>query len=113
MHELGIIAEVVRVVEKIAREQQLTKVETLVLQIGELASVVPYYVEQCYPAAVYGTSLENTRLEIEIIPGNGRCCQCGKGFNVLENQYRCPVCGSTSWELLGGREFMIKEIVAC
>ena len=67
MHELGIIAEVVRVVEDIARKQNLTKVEALVLQIGELSSVIPYYVEQCYPAASYGSILEHTRLEIEVI----------------------------------------------
>lgn len=113
MHELGIIAEVVRVVEEIARKQQLTKVDTLVLQIGELSSVVPYFVEQCYPAASYGTMLEKTRLEIEVLPGNGRCRACGKVFNVLENHRGCPTCGGTAWELLGGREFLIKEIVAC
>lgn len=113
MHELGIIAEVVRVVEDIARKQQLTKVETLVLQIGELSSVVPYYVEQCYPAASYGTLLENTRLEIEVLPANGRCSACGKVYNVIKCRRTCPDCGGTSWELLGGREFMIKQIVAC
>ena len=42
MHELGIIAEVVRRVETIAKQQQITKIETLVLQIGELSSVIPY-----------------------------------------------------------------------
>jgi len=113
MHELGIVAEVVRIVEDIARRQNLKTVDTLVLQIGELSSVVPYYVEQCYPAAVYGTMLENTRLEIEIIPGNARCRSCGKVFNVLENHKTCPDCAGTAWELLGGREFMIKQIVAC
>ncbi len=113
MHELGIVAEVVRMVEEIARKQQLTKVETLVLQIGELSSVVPYYVEQCYPAASYGTMLEDTRLKIEVLPGNGRCSTCGRVFNILEHHRVCPSCGGTAWELLGGREFMIKEIIAC
>ncbi len=113
MHELGIVAEVVRIVEDIARKQQLKTVETLVLQIGELSSVVPYYVEQCYPAAVYGTMLENTRLEIEVLPGNGRCRGCGQVFNILAQHHVCPECGGTSFELLGGREFMIKQIVAC
>lgn len=113
MHELGIIAEVVRVVEDIARKQNLTKVEALVLQIGELSSVIPYYVEQCYPAASYGTMLEHTRLEIEVLPGNGRCKTCGKVYNIVQNHRVCPACGESSYELLGGREFMIKEIVAC
>lgn len=113
MHELGIVAEVVRVVEDIARKQNLTKIDTLVLQIGELASVVPYYVEQCYPAASFGTMLEHTRLRIEILPGNGRCRACGQVFGLLANRGRCPACGAPGPEILGGREFMIKEIVAC
>lgn len=113
MHELGIVAEIVRVVEKLAHEQQLTTIDTLVLQIGELSSVVPYYVEQCYPAAAYGTLLENTKLRIEILPGNGRCRSCGQVFNLLANRRKCPACGQTNAEILGGREFMIKEIIAC
>ena len=113
MHELGILVAVVRSVEAIVHEQQLTKVDTLVLQIGELASVVPHYIEQCYPAAVHGTLLEETLLRIEILPANGRCKACGKVFHVVSNHRICPDCGQDSWELLGGREFMIKEIVAC
>ncbi len=112
MHELGIVAEIVRVVEGIAKAQNVTRVETLVLQIGELSSVVPYFVEQCYPAAAYGTMLENTRLEIEILPGNGRCRACGRVYNILKNRKKCPACGDASPEVLGGREFVIKEIVA-
>ena len=112
MHELGIVAEVARIVKDIARRQQLKKIDTIVLQIGELSSVLPYYVEQCYPAAVYGTMLENSRLKIEVLPGNGRC-RCGKVFNLLQNRQVCPDCGGREWELLGGREFLIKEIVAC
>ncbi|MBE5985850.1 MAG: hydrogenase maturation nickel metallochaperone HypA, partial [Paenibacillaceae bacterium] len=61
MHELGVMTEVVRIVENVVTEQKLTQVESLVLRIGEMASVIPYYVEQCYPVAVNGTILENTR----------------------------------------------------
>ncbi len=113
MHELGIVAEVVRVVEGIAQKQNVTKIDTLVLQIGELSSVVPYYVEQCYPAAAYGTMLEHTRLQIEVLPANGRCKACGQVYNVVQNRRACPACHSGEAELLGGREFLIKEIVAC
>ena len=113
MHELGIVAEIVRVVEKLAQEQQLTTIDTLVLQIGELSSVVPYYVEQCYPAAAYGTMLEKTKLRMEVLPGNGRCRACGQVYNLLANRRKCPACGAVDAEVLGGREFLIKEIIAC
>lgn len=112
MHELGVVFEIVRQVERIAREQQLTKIDTLVLQIGELSSMIPMYIKQCYPAAVDGTILEYTKLEIEILPGNGICKACHHVFNILQNRRRCPKCESDNWELLGGKEFLIKEIRA-
>ena len=49
MHELGIIFEVVKTVRKFAEENQLTKIETLVLQIGEISPIVPKYIEELVP----------------------------------------------------------------
>lgn len=111
MHELGIMFHIVRKVEGIARENRLTTIDTLVLQIGELASVVPQYIRACYPAAVDGTMLEDTALEIEMLPANGRCHSCGKVYSVVEHR-TCPHCGESGYELLCGREFNIKEIRA-
>lgn len=113
MHELGILINVIDTVEKIARKNGLSKIETLVLQIGELSSIIPRYIEACYPAAVDGTFLQDTKLRIEILPGNAICNSCNKVFNLIENNNKCPNCGSTEWEILCGKEFIIKEIVAC
>lgn len=113
MHELGVVIEVIKTVENFAKTNGLTKIETLVLQIGELSSMIPRYIEACYPAAVEGTSLQETKLKIEILPGNGICKDCNKVFNLIENKNICPKCGSSHWELLCGKEFMIKEIIAC
>lgn len=113
MHELGVVIEVVRTVEEFAKKNGVTKIDTLVLQIGELSSIIPQYVEACYPAAVDGTLLQETKLKIEILPGNAICKKCNKVFNLIENNKKCPNCGSEDWELLCGKEFMIKEIIAC
>lgn len=113
MHELGVLFEVVKKVEDVARQNGVTKIDTLVLQIGELSSMIPQYIEACYPAAVDGTLLQETKLKIEVLPGNAMCQKCQKVFNLLANHSQCPNCGHQSWELLSGKEFMIKEIVAC
>lgn len=113
MHEVGVMIEVVKTVENFAVQNNLTKIETLVLQIGELSSIIPRYIESCYPAAVDGTMLQDTKLQIEILPGNGICKKCNKVFNLIENNNKCPDCGSKDWEILCGKEFMIKEVVAC
>jgi len=113
LHEMGVIINVVNTVESFAKKNGITKIDTLVLQIGELSSMIPRYIEACYPAAADGTLLQDTKLEIEVLPGNAICRKCNQVFNVLENKSICPNCESKDWELLGGREFMIKEIIAC
>lgn len=112
MHEIGIMIEIVKIVENFARRNRVTKIETVVLQIGELSSTIPRYLEACYPMAVEGTLLQEAELKIEIMPGNGICKECNKVFNLIENKGKCPQCGSNHWELLSGKEFLIKEIVA-
>lgn len=113
MHELGIMINVVQNVENFAKQNGITEIDTLVIQIGELSPVIPRYAKACYPAAVDGTMLENTKLEIEILPGNCICNSCNSVYNYLECKGTCPNCNSDEWELLGGKEFNIKEIVAC
>jgi hydrogenase nickel incorporation protein HypA/HybF len=113
MHEVGVVMEIIKTVENFAKRNGLTQIDTLVLQIGELSSMIPKYIEACYPAAVDGTLMQETKLKIEILPGNVICKRCNKVFNVIENKSKCPNCGSKDWDILGGKEFMIKEIVAC
>jgi len=113
LHELGVVIEVIKTVENFAKRNEVTKIDTLVLQIGELSSMIPKYIQACYPAAVDGTLLQDTKLEIEILPGNAICKECNKVFNLIENKGKCPNCGSKDLEILCGKEFMIKEIIAC
>jgi hydrogenase nickel incorporation protein HypA/HybF len=113
LHELGIMFNVIRTVETFAQQNGVEKIDTLVLLVGELSPVVPHYLEACYPAAVDGTLLQETKLRIEIMPGNALCKPCNLVFNLLENHKVCPQCGMAEWEILSGQEFMIKEILAC
>lgn len=104
---------VVKTVEEFAIQNEITQIDTLVLQIGELSSVIPRYAEACYPAAVDGTLLQDTKLKVEILPGNCLCDNCGKVFNLIQCNKQCPFCDGEEWQLLSGREFLIKEIIAC
>ena len=113
MHELGVLSAMVKTIENIAVEEKLTKIEKIVLQVGELSGMVPSYLEVSYPAAVYKTSLEDTKLELEIVPGVVRCNVCGEEFNAVECDLVCPSCHSQDLMPLSGRDFIIKEIVAC
>lgn len=111
MHEIGVLVEVVKTVEKFAKENDVKKIETLVLQIGELSSMIPKYMKDLYPMAIEGTILKDSKLDIEILPANSLCKDCTKVFNIISNKGVCPNCKSKNFEILSGKEFYIKEIV--
>ncbi len=113
MHELGLLSAMVKTIENIAQEEKLEKIEKVVLQVGELSGVLPEYLRSCYPAAVYKTFMEQTELELEIVPGIARCNDCGEQFNAVQNDLKCPKCGGEHLTALSGRELMIKEILGC
>lgn len=113
MHELGLVFQMAKVVEEsLAGEEDITAIDTVVVEIGEISSVVPHYFESCFPAAASRCSLfEGARLVIEKFPAVARCKSCGTVFPVVEHEGYCPDCGSFDKDLLSGREFNIKEVV--
>lgn len=113
MHELGIVYEVIKVVDNFVKEHDLKTVEKIVLEVGQLSQAVPRFLEECYPAAVSDTDYEATRLEIDIQPALGRCNHCDTTYNVVEHRRICPSCQQDQYTLISGQEFNIKEIVAC
>lgn len=113
MHELGIVYEVIKVVDAFVKENQLVKVEKIVLEIGQLSQAIPRFITSCFPAAVSETPYEDTTLEIQIIQAIGLCKSCDNIYHVIDHRKVCPKCQHESFELLSGQEFEIKEIVAC
>jgi len=113
MHELGIMFHIVDQVLRVVEDNELSEVEAIVLQVGELSSVVPRYLHACFPAATSGTMLESTKLEVEVLTANGICQNCNTVFAVIEYDRVCPQCYSEDIEIISGSEFYLKEIRAC
>lgn len=111
MHELGILNAMIHTIENIIQDENVSSVEKIVLEAGELSGIVPRYLEQSWPAARYKTSMENTELEIKVIPGIVKCRDCTKVFNAMEHDMHCPDCNSRNMEILSGNDLEIKEII--
>lgn len=112
MHELGLIDAVIRTVDKIVKEEHLTEVRTIVLEVGELSGVVPDFLTTCYKAVVDQTPYEKTVLEICMAEGTLRCNVCNIEFKVDIETLECPICHGKNLTPLTGRDLTIKEIEA-
>ena len=72
MHELGILRQIVRVVERAANQSIIQSVKFITLEVGNESGIVPYYMRKLFPVAVDSVPLlRNTELHIRIVHGNG------------------------------------------
>ncbi len=111
MHELGVLSEVIRTITELADAQNIEKIDSVVLEVGELCGMVPMYIEDCYPAVTFNKPrFVDSKLEIVVVPGEAKCQDCGEVFNVVKNEGYCPKCKSFEKDVVSGLEFMIKEI---
>jgi len=110
MHEIGVVRSVIRTVEDFAKENNISEVTGIVLDVGELSLVVPKYIDEIYKITVQGSILEKAELTMNVIPGMAECEECDEIFNVIEHEGYCPKCGSFEKTILSGKDFTIKEI---
>ncbi len=111
MHEVTVLVELIKMVETAAIQNNIDEIDTIVVQIGEMSSIVPRYMMEYFPNAAEGTILENSKLKIEMLPANGLCHHCNKVFKIVKNKGKCPYCNAEDWEILSGMEFILKEII--
>jgi len=110
MHELGIMQNIVNAVEKYAQENEITKVVKVFVEVGDISGVVPEALEFCFGICAKNTVLEGALLVVERVPAIGRCEACGEEFNLLTNDFTCSSCPGTQWEVISGRELVIKGL---
>ena len=113
MHELGIVFHVMDQIEALGKEQQLKKVESVTLEIGEVSGVVFDYFDDCWKWAVKKSELlAGSELKCEVIHAVTICNDCGKTYDTVTYGKQCPHCHSPNTVLVTGNEVMIKEITA-
>ena len=112
MHELGLCDALLRMVRDIAVKEELTHVEKITLEIGELSGVLPNYMADCWTAVIDGTDYADTALAIETVPGIARCLDCEEEFRIDLNSMRCPHCDSDKLMPISGNDMTVREIEA-
>ena len=111
MHELGIVFYIIRDVKQAAEENGVSRVSAVVMDIGEVSTIVPEYLTDCWRwASDKEDLLRGCELRINTIPAVTHCDDCGKEYATVPNGKTCPHCGGVHTWLLRGNEVEIKEI---
>ena len=100
MHELGVVFHIMDSLEKVATENQVTDITKVVLELGEVSTVLEDYLQSCWKWAIRKRELfARAELVVEKHP-----------YPTVEYGKICPYCKSPDTWLLQGNEFNIKEI---
>lgn len=111
MHELGIVMEIFELLDEIVQEQKLQSVHSITIEAGELCGIIPEYFSECWKVARLGGAYESTEMKLIVIPALARC-SCGNEYELNTCSRICPECHKTDYEIIGGRDFELKEIEA-
>ena len=113
MHELGIVTHVMKTLEDVAKENHVTKIGSVTLEVGEVSGIITDYFTDCWDYFKKKKPLfEESVLKLEITPVVTYCEGCGRTYETVRYGKICPYCGSPETYLLVGNECSIKEIEA-
>ncbi|MGX8707225.1 MAG: hydrogenase maturation nickel metallochaperone HypA [Bacteroidales bacterium] len=111
MHELGIVFYIIRDVKQVAEENHVNHVSAVVMDIGEVSTVVPHLLSDCWRwAADKEDLLKGCELKVNLIPAVTHCDGCGHEYETVSYGKTCPQCHSENTWLLRGNEVEIKQI---
>ena len=110
VHEYGITASLLSIVEQKAAEAGIEKVETIRIVIGVLTGFAPESIRFYFEPMSRDTVAEGATLEFEELPVRLRCRACGSVFEPEGRTWTCPDCNSSEVDISGGREMYVKEM---
>jgi hydrogenase nickel incorporation protein HypA/HybF len=110
MHELSIIQSIVDIAAEQVQNAGASKVDSIELEIGELAGVDWTALDFAWEAGVQQSVLEHAAHSIDKVPGMARCTECGSTFHIAALYDPCPACESYFYEIIKGKELRVKSL---
>jgi hydrogenase nickel incorporation protein HypA/HybF len=107
VHELSLCRSIGTIVRTHAADR---KVEVVHLQVGQLRQVVPETLVYCWDIVNEGTVCEGSLLDIDHVPGELTCSECGTKTRMEQMRIMCGSCGSTRVAVTGGEELLVTSI---
>jgi hydrogenase nickel incorporation protein HypA/HybF len=110
VHELSIAQSILDIVHAHVPSEELTRVRSVKLKVGELAGVVTDSLEFCFTALVHETDLAASSLLIEHVPYTIHCNSCNVTMHATPGFTPCPNCGGSDTHMTAGAELQVMEI---
>ncbi len=114
MHEMGVLRNIQKVVEKHAEANNARKVTSITIGAGELSGLVEELLQHAFGYVSRGTVTEGAELKLEIDSIVMGCKKCRKDFELPDGKIDeavCTQCGATEGlRLVSGGDIYVKHM---
>jgi hydrogenase nickel incorporation protein HypA/HybF len=108
VHELSVCGMIAGIAERRAEGRTVAAIH---VRIGQLRQIVPDTLVFCWDLVVSDTTLDGSRLELEIVPARIRCRACGVTAELGDLPvFACGSCHGVDTEVVAGEEFLITAL---
>jgi hydrogenase nickel incorporation protein HypA/HybF len=107
MHEYGLVAAIVRAVERRAAGRRVIAAR---VRVGARHRVVGPAMEQAFSLAAEGTVAEGARMDMVLVPMTVACRGCGHQGHSEDPLAVCEACGGVDVEVTGGDELILESV---
>lgn len=107
MHEVSIMGELFEIINENVNRYHLSKVNKVILKIGEFTCVEEGALRFAFEAFSRDTKVESAEMIIEKVKAYGKCNQCGRIFKVAFTNKKCPRCNTFSNHMITGYELLL------
>lgn len=110
MHELSLTEDLYQTIKEKAITDGFTRVNKVMLEVGELSHVQADAMQFCFESVMRGTIAAQAELEIVLVPGRGECTHCGT-ICALHHYYDpCSTCGAFGLRTIAGDRVRIRAL---
>lgn len=110
MHELSLAAGILDIVQHNVLAADAARVRAVRVRVGEMAGVVPDSLAFCFAAIVADTPYATAFLEIDRVPAEAACGECGCVTGLPGTQFVCPACGALGLAIRCGEELQVVDV---
>ena len=107
MHELAVTKGLLKICLEEGEKHKIKKIRKINIKVGELTDLLPACIEYYFNIVSKDTIAENTKINVEKIPVEIKCNECGYSVVLGKNNYVCPKCKGIVYEITKGKEFYL------
>lgn len=110
MHELAVTQSILNIALENAQKVDAKQITGINLQVGQMARLVDDSIQFYWDILSEGTIAIGAKLNIERMPIEMRCFDCGQIFFPSPDTFDCPECSSIRVQVIQGDEMRVVSI---